>query len=138
MLSKKEIRELIDSLIEKTGKTQEEIAVELGYAKNAISDILSPSGKVTDKFSKALVRFNSDFMENPNIVNIPNLKLNEYLSRLEERILLLESANEVMGEKIAELKLETKGTPISKALTDLENEIKERYRMRFSELKGKP
>ena len=138
MLSKKEIRELIDSLIEKTGKTQEEIAVELGYAKNAISDILSPSGKVTDKFSKALVRFNSDSMENPNIVNIPNLKLNEYLSRLEERILLLESANEVMGEKIAELKLETKGTPISKALTDLENEIKERYRMRFSELKGKP
>lgn len=138
MISKKEIRELVDLLISKTGKTQEEIAVDLGYAKNAISDILSPSGKVTEKFSKALNRYCSDNMDNPNNTKKRGtFELNEYLSRLEERIILLEATREVMGEKIAEILHDTSSVPISKVLTDLDREIKDRYRTRFDELKAK-
>lgn len=65
MISKEELRALIDKVCFKTGKKQEAIALELNYGKNYISEMLSPTGKVTDKF---LVLFNLKYgalLENP-------------------------------------------------------------------------
>lgn len=61
---KNELRDIVDLIKEKTGQTQEEIAFAMGYKKNYISEILSPSGKVTDKFMKAIKLRFSDTLGN--------------------------------------------------------------------------
>ena len=47
---KEELRNLVEKIKERTGKTQEDIAIEMGYKKNYISEILSPKGTVSGKF----------------------------------------------------------------------------------------
>ena len=54
MDNKENLREIVDLIKEKTGKTQQDIAVEMGYKRNYISEILSPKGVVTEKFYNAL------------------------------------------------------------------------------------
>lgn len=47
---KEEVRGIVDKIKLFTKKTQEDIAVEMGYKKNYISEVLAPSGKVSKKF----------------------------------------------------------------------------------------
>lgn len=136
MLSKQKVRDLIDLVVKHTKKTQEVIAVEMGYSKNYISDMLSPTGKVTEKFIKALKKDYSDLLENPNS---PKFEFDEkeLLRRHHSRIIRIEATLEVLGEKFAELKYDATGKAISQTLTELENEIKDRYRIRLAEEKTK-
>lgn len=53
MISKEVFKLIVVSTTMKTGLNQEELALGMGYGKNYISDILSPTGKLTDKFVKA-------------------------------------------------------------------------------------
>lgn len=132
MLSKEQVRSLVDLIIKRTKKTQEEIAVDLGYANNYISDVLSPSGKVTKKFVDRLSKEYSDLLENPNITKL-NADPIELIRKHEARIIRIESALEVLGEKFAEMKYDANGIAISQTLTALNNEIKDRYRIRLME-----
>lgn len=137
MLSKEEVRKLVDIIVKETGKSQEDIAIELGYtSKNYISDVLSPSGKVTEIFIKRLKKEYSDILENPNIPFF-DLDQREMLRRNQARLIRIESTLEVLGEKYAEMKYDTTGKAISQTLTELENEIKARYRIRLVEEKKK-
>lgn len=51
---KEELRVIIEIIKKEAGKTQQDIALEMGYKKNYISEILSPKGVVTDKFLNAI------------------------------------------------------------------------------------
>lgn len=66
MISKDQLRELIDHILSDTGKTQEEIALGLGYGKNYISEMLSPTGKVSTKFVNSLKLKHAKSLEIPN------------------------------------------------------------------------
>lgn len=132
MLSKEQVRSLIDLIVKKTKKTQEVIAEELGYSANYISDVLSPSGKVTKKFVDKLNKEYSDLLENPNITKFKAEPI-ELMRQHEARIIRIESAIEVLGELFAELKYDANGIAISQTLTALNNEIKDRYRIRLKE-----
>jgi hypothetical protein len=75
---KEELQRLVESIKEKTGKTQEDIAIEMGYKKNYISEMLSPKGKVTDKFMAAIkLRFSE-------VLKLKNQEDNESLSIVNE------------------------------------------------------
>lgn len=49
-VSKEDVRKLVDFTRRAKAQTQEEISIAIGYGKNYISEILSPSGKPTQKF----------------------------------------------------------------------------------------
>jgi transcriptional regulator with XRE-family HTH domain len=132
MLSKEQVRSLVDLIIMRTKKTQEEIAEGLGYSSNYISDVLSPSGKVTKKFIDKINKEYSDLLENPNIPSFQSDPI-ELIRKHEARITRIESALNVLGEKFAELKYDANGISISQTLTELENEIKDRYQIRLKE-----
>jgi transcriptional regulator with XRE-family HTH domain len=75
---KEELRKLVELIKERTGKTQEDIAIDMGYKKNYISEILSPKGKVTDKFMAAIkLRFSED-------INIGKAEVKESLPVVNE------------------------------------------------------
>lgn len=138
MLSKEEVRTLIDTITRKTGKSQEDIANDLGYtSKNYISDVLSPSGKVTGIFIKRLKKEYSDILENPNTPIKVKYNRKDFNRDREERLIRVEAALEILGEKYAQDKYDTTGIDISQTLTELENEITARYRMRLGEEKKK-
>lgn len=52
-MSKKDFEDLVNSIMYRTGKTQEQISVDMGYNKGYISQILS-RGKIPGKFVNAL------------------------------------------------------------------------------------
>lgn len=138
MLSKEEVRTLIDTITKKTGKSQEDIAIDLGYSsKNYISDVLSPSGKVTDIFIKRLKKEYSDILENPNTPFRVKHDKKDFNRDREERLIRIEAAIEILGEKYAQDKYDATGIDFSQTLTELENEITARYRMRLGEEKKK-
>lgn len=64
-------------------------------------------------------------------------ELNSLLSHHEERLIRIEAALQVLGEKFAEIKYDSTGATISETLSELENSIKARYRMRVDELRSK-
>jgi transcriptional regulator with XRE-family HTH domain len=57
---KDHIRSTVESLQKLTGKTQETIATEMGYGRTYISEVLSPTGKVSKKFLNALNAYARD------------------------------------------------------------------------------
>lgn len=59
MISKEEFESLVDFVTKDRNLTREALAKELGYGKNYISEVLSPSGKLTDKFLRA---FNNKYL----------------------------------------------------------------------------
>lgn len=61
----KELRELVDLVVARTNKTQEQLAVELGYGRTYISESLAPTGKVSHKFLNAFKKHYADVLENP-------------------------------------------------------------------------
>lgn len=69
MNSKEHIRKLVEHIQNLTGKTQEAIAIDMGYGKNYISEILSPSGRPSKKFLNTLhsyvVKIEGYILENP-------------------------------------------------------------------------
>jgi hypothetical protein len=65
MNSKDDFKKLVESVVKKTGKTQEELAMDLGYGKNYISELTSPTGKVTKKFLTAFNLRYANILENP-------------------------------------------------------------------------
>lgn len=65
MISKQDFKNLVDFVAKKTGKTQEELAVDMGYGKNYISELTTPSGTVSKKFLEAFKLRHRDILENP-------------------------------------------------------------------------
>lgn len=72
MISKEDLKTLVETVSIKTGKSQEELAKEMGYGGNYISEMLSPSGKITRKFLntfnlryKDTLGSKDSFLENP-------------------------------------------------------------------------
>jgi hypothetical protein len=65
MISKEKFRILVDSVCVNTGKTQEQLATEMGYGKNYISEVLSPTGKITKKFESAFVLKYQGYLDYP-------------------------------------------------------------------------
>ncbi|MEO9145066.1 MAG: hypothetical protein ABI237_05865 [Ginsengibacter sp.] len=57
---------LLEIVIKNTAKTASDIALEMGYKKNYISEMLSPKGKVTEKFFNSFKLRYKEILENPN------------------------------------------------------------------------
>lgn len=68
MISKEKFKKVLDRIISETGKTQEDLAIDMKYGKNYFSEILSPTGKMTEKFSNAFLAKYGSYLENPNNV----------------------------------------------------------------------
>lgn len=65
MISKKEFKRLVEKVMSATGKNQEELAIGMNYGKNYISEVLSPTGIMTEKFSNAFLLKYGHYLENP-------------------------------------------------------------------------
>lgn len=65
MISKETFKALVEKVTKATGKTQETLALDMGYGKNYISEILSPSGKITKKFVDSFKMRYEALLENP-------------------------------------------------------------------------
>lgn len=54
MISKEEVKKTVEIICAATNKTQEELSVALGYGKTYISEMFTPKGKVSEKFTRSL------------------------------------------------------------------------------------
>jgi hypothetical protein len=153
---KKEYNSLVESIkkemkLRGESARNEDIANMLGYNRSYFSSLLGTGAKVTQNHIDVLKMYSKEMLANPTstagskgakapVVQVKKFSgdLDEIISRQQERLMLLEAAVEVFGEKFAEMHRDSKGGAISKFLTDLENEIKDRYRMRFDEWNQKP
>lgn len=97
MLSKEAFRLIVNATALKTGKSQEELALGMGYGKNYISEVLSPTGKLTDKFIKAFKAAYSEPSENPK--NGFNSRPDDLLVQLmQKQNSLMEMQNRILKE----------------------------------------
>jgi len=106
MISKEAFKLILAITTTKTGKSQEELALGMGYGKNYISDVLSPTGKLTDKFVNA-------FQKHYNITSENTKNEDTALTRTEvseliktnllqaEALLALSRAQEKLTDKIS-------------------------------------
>lgn len=106
MVSKEYLGTLVKRVERETGLNQQQIARNLGYGSNYISEILSPTGKVTKKFLNAFNRHYKSILENPKN---PKKNNNKAISD-QERLLRLEAHLEVFGNAIVDLL--TQGDPL--------------------------
>ena len=98
MISKEAFKLLVAATGLKVGLNQEELALGMGYGKNYISDILSPTGKLTDKFVKAFQNhYNS---ENTN-TEAPKELPWQIIDRLSKGIENITEANLLLAKKIS-------------------------------------
>lgn len=99
MLSKEAFRLIVNATALKTGKSQEELALGMGYGKNYISEVLSPTGKLTDKFIKAFQAAYSEPSDNPK---------NGFISRSDDLLVQLmnkqNSLMEIQNRILSEMK----------------------------------
>lgn len=66
MTSKQSFKKLVENVGSLSRKSQEELATSMGYGKTYISEVLSPTGKLSEKFVTAFKNFYKDYLENPN------------------------------------------------------------------------
>lgn len=67
MISKQAFKNLVDLVVQKTGKNQEQLAIDMGYGKNYISELTTPSGTVSKKFFEAFKLRHREVLENPKV-----------------------------------------------------------------------
>lgn len=98
MISKEAFKLIVAATGLKVGLNQEEMALGMGYGKNYISDILSPTGKLTDKFVKAFQnQYNS---ENTNKEHPKELPW-QIIDRLSKGIENVTEANLLLAKRIS-------------------------------------
>lgn len=98
MISKEMFKLIVVSTTLKTGLNQEELAIGMGYGKNYISDILSPTGKLTDKFVKAFQNhYNSENTKNEPPKELPW----QIIDRLSKGIENMTEANLLLARKLS-------------------------------------
>jgi hypothetical protein len=62
MATKDYFRQLVETVVFRTKKTQEQLAIEMGYGKTYISEVLSPTGKLSEKFIEAFKRRYNEYL----------------------------------------------------------------------------
>jgi hypothetical protein len=67
LIPKPVLRRMIDTVVKATSKTQEQLALDMGYGKTYFSEILAPTGVVTSKFTNSFTAKYGQYLENPNI-----------------------------------------------------------------------
>jgi hypothetical protein len=88
MDSKEELRALVDRVAAATGKTQEELATEMGYGGTYISESLTPTGKVSSKFLTAFRKHYSEVLEIPKNgkqLSVPQISIQEYIVEVKSK-----------------------------------------------------
>jgi hypothetical protein len=88
-MSKEILKTLLQTVFNDTGKNPSDIALEMGYKKNYISEMLTPKGKVTEKFLNSFKSKYRYILDNPNYENQEKGNLasdykEKYLTALEE------------------------------------------------------
>lgn len=114
MISKEAFKLIVSATALKTGKSQEELALGMGYGKNYISDILSPTGKLTDKFIKAFQLAYNPISENTK-EGKNEIPANKDLSDLIESNLTMSRSIEKNSNSLLDLvqMLKEKNTPVN-------------------------
>lgn len=105
MDSKEELQKLLEIVEAKTGKTRQQIAIDMGYGWNYLSDMLGPSKKVSPKFVETFREKHSEYLVNTNLKKSAKSKVK----------------SEVKDEQ-AEYKTETNNMgndPMAQALADM-------------------
>jgi len=98
MISKEAFKLIVAGISLKTGLNQEELALGMGYGKNYISDILSPTGKLTDKFITAFqAQYGSENTNNDPPKELPW----QIIDRLSKGIENITEANLLLARKIS-------------------------------------
>lgn len=98
MISKEAFRLIVTTTGARTGLSQEEMAIDMGYGKNYISDMLTPTGKVSEKFINAFNRhFNSENTKTEPPKELPW----QIIDRLSKGIENITEANLILARKIS-------------------------------------
>lgn len=110
MISKEEFKTLVDKVVAATGKTQETIALEMKYGKNYISEIMSPTGRMTSKFVNSFRLRYENILENPKSETIVPVRHNDSTenppvleSLITQLITLSKTANTILERQEKEL-----------------------------------
>jgi len=133
-MSKKELENLLNKITYLTGKSQEQISIDMGYNKGYISQMFS-RGKISDKFVKLL---NARYVQGTQldsanyndatdglrqgIVKEPEVKYEKY--DIGAAVKKIEAMNEIMLSAIAELLAKANNqssTVVKEQLQDLVN-----------------
>lgn len=142
-----EPKEILKKARKVKGYTQETFAAEIGvtprayqrYENGEFPKFKNDTIKEIDKIlgtNLCEILYDNNSRVGEDKIDI-EAELNGLLSNNQEELMLIKAAIEILREKYAEIKYDSTGIPISKTLTDLDEEIKARYRMRFDELKEK-
>lgn len=107
MISKEAFRLIVTATAAKTGLSQEEMALDMGYGKNYISDMLTPSGKVTEKFVKAFQSHFNGASENTKVKADPSsmleLLMQQMTNLMQTQNNLLRDQKEQVVDKVKEV-----------------------------------
>jgi hypothetical protein len=92
MISKEKFRELVESTGRRLNMSQEEIAIDLGYGKNYISESLTPTGTLSKKLiDKFRIKYG---LENPKTTDFgQRLELGDFAPTIKDYFM------EVRGER---------------------------------------
>jgi transcriptional regulator with XRE-family HTH domain len=80
---KEKFKEQLKRVMDLTGESQEKIAVNMGYGKNYISEILSPTSTISKKFLNAFELKYKEYLEKPK--SGEGVKIKTYETRDEDR-----------------------------------------------------
>jgi len=107
-MSKEILKTLLQTVYNDTGKSPTDIALEMGYKKNYISEMLTPKGKVTEKFLNSFKSKYRYILDNPNYEdsvegNMVSDYKEKYLSKIEVENQFLKKENQFLKKRVEDL-----------------------------------
>ena len=139
MISKERLSNMIEIVERAKNMTKAEISLEMKYGKNYISELLSPSGKVTDKFVNSFKSKYGAILENPNDPSaVITGDINKILRGIIEDLEKEKATAIVLKTAVAKLEAERKGTSVDNEITEIDRAILNRLSLRITELQRKP
>ena len=109
------------------------ISIEMGYKRNYISEMLSPTGKVTEKFMNAFDSKYRSVLENPNLKMFATPS--EFMRETAESLITLKATVKILTIKVIDLESTGTKRSFSKVSLELGEMIEQEINRRLAEFR---
>ncbi len=122
MNSKEQVRKIISAIEEEHKMSMQEISKGMGYGPNYISDSLTPTGKVSDRFIKKLEEYQNKLKQKaPDVPDVDAFMATE--------IIKIEATLAVIVEILAEQEAARMNVPVTKLLSAFDKAIEDKEQL---------